>query len=111
MVTGEQILGDRRLLKRLSGSYCHKLDETGAIEYQGYVKRVRRDVIVVGLFEWFTGHESMETTVSLLEFERWCFYDNKSEFDAAYRRDRPWLAEIAPALAGQLLRADGNPSP
>lgn len=92
MITGEQILADRSILKRLKGSYCHQLDNDGFIEYQGYISSTKGGLPVVRFFEWFTGYESgQESTISFLEIEKWRFYETKLEFEAAYEADNARL--------------------
>ena len=79
MLTGTEVL-DRGLFTKLKGSYAHKLDDNGEVQYQARVIAVKGKELRLQFFEWFMGEPSDQGWVTQLEFEKWRFYDSEDEW-------------------------------
>ena len=88
MITGQQVLENQKLFKRLKDSHFHKLDEQGKIQHQGCVLAVKGKMFQVQRYDWLVGAPVEHTTwVSQLELELYRFYDSDVEMRQAYAEE------------------------
>jgi len=68
-------------------AYFHYFDKGGEVVYQGYIKELKKDRTgTCQLFEWLSGTESDEITVTRSFFDDCTFYDSDYQMNSAYEK-------------------------
>ena len=102
MITGEKVLADKKLRKRLKDCHFHKMTDEERIEYQGRVIKVLSpNTLLVVYYDWLIGAtDGTEHVVTTLEIESYRFYESNAEMKrVAENEDRRDEAESRAELS------------
>ena len=70
----------------LVGKFFHSVEADGKIKWQGCILDMPAPgEYLVQLFEWLSGHPSIQRLASISQMENWLFYDDADEMISAYK--------------------------
>lgn len=69
----------------LIGKCFHSFTKDGGFKWQGQIiDYVEQSTYIVQLFEWFTGHESVQKIVKIDDMYDWVIYESSADMNQAY---------------------------